>query len=158
MGKYVISLLAVLSLVLAPSAVAQVRTAEPPARAADLYPIPPAPSPTPAGAASAVVHYLAKLSPAALAATGGPKLGVDTPGPGTFTLVLNARIHGKTVVIATGSTNARTAGATTVKIRFTKAGRAALAGVKGRLQIAVVAIFTPEHGKAKTASRTVTLK
>jgi hypothetical protein len=157
MGKYVVSLLAVVSLA-TPAVAAQARPVERSARTADLYPIPPASGPTPAGAAGAAVAYLAKLSPAALAATNGPKLGVDTPGPGTFTLVLSARIHGKRVVIATGRTNAPAAEATTVRIRFTKAGRAALAGVKGRLLIVVVASFMPEHGKASTASRTVTLK
>jgi hypothetical protein len=156
MGKYVITLFTVVSLA-APGVAAQARPVEP-ARTADLYPIPSAPSPTPAGAASAAVAYLAKLSPAALAATNGPKFGVDAPGAGTYTLVLSARVHGKTVVLATGSTNATAAGDTTVRIRFTKAGRAALAGAKGRLQITVAASFKPEHGRAKTASRSVRLK
>ncbi len=158
MGKYVISLLAVLSLLAIPSAVVQARPAESSARGADLYPIPPALSPTPAAAAKSAAVYLASLSPAALAATGGPKVSVQTPGRGTFTFVLSAQVHGRTVVIATGSTSAPAAEAITVKIRLTQAGRAALNGAKGRLRITVVATFKPEHGKAKTARRTVTLK
>lgn len=155
MGKYVISLLAVLSLVAAPGAVAQARTA---AHGADLYPIPSASSPTPAAAVSSAAVYLATLSPAALAATGGPKLSAETPGAGAFAFLLSARVHGRTVVIGTGSASAPAAGTVTVKIRLTKAGKAALKGAKGRLRVTVAASFKPEHGKAETARRVVTLK
>jgi hypothetical protein len=158
MGKYVISLLAILSLAAAPSAGAQARPLQPPARAAGLYPIPSVPSPTPAEAAATAVAHLAKLSPAALAATGGPKLGAGAAGPGTFTFVLSTKIHGKTVVIGIGSKIAASAGAITVKIAFTKAGKTALIRAKGKLHMTVMATFKPKHGAVETAKKTVTLK
>jgi hypothetical protein len=142
---------------------AQVRSSGSSASAAALYPIPPAPTPTtPAAAAhagaGAVAAHLATLSPAALAATGGATLSVTASGPGTFTFVLTARIHGRTVVIARGSRTAGAAGAITIKLTLTKAGKAALATAKGRLKVTVAATFKPKHGKAGTARSTASLK
>jgi hypothetical protein len=157
MGKYVTPFLAVLSLALASmsNVAAQARPVERSARAAALYPIPSAPGARSSAAAAAA--YLAKLSPAALAATGGPRLHARTSGPGTFTFVLSAEIHGKTVVIGAGSKTVGRAGAVTVKITFTTAGKAALTG-GGKLRITVVATFKPKHGKPKTSKSTVALK
>jgi hypothetical protein len=158
MGKYVISLLAILVLVAIPSAVAQARPTDRSAHAAALYPIPSAPGSSRANAAGPAAAYLATLSPKALAETGGPKLRARASGPGTFTFLLSAEIHGKTVVIGTGSKTTGRAGAITVKVTFTKAGKAALISAKGKLHITVTAIFKPKRGKNTTARRTVTLK
>jgi hypothetical protein len=158
MGKYLIILLAVLSLAAVSGVAAETAPVGPSARAAVLYPIPPGSGSTGANAAGPAAAYLAKLSPAALAATGGPKLRARTSGPGRFTFVLSAAIGGKTLTIGTGSKTAGRAGAITVKITFTKAGKAALAGAKGKLRLTVTAIFKPKHGKPETAKRTVTLK
>jgi hypothetical protein len=158
MGKYVISLLAIILLAAVPTVAAQATPVDRSARAAALYPIPSAPGSGHANAAGAAAAYLATLSPKALAATGGPKLRARTSGPGTFTFVLSAEIHGKTVVIGTGSKTVERAGAITVKVTFTKAGKAALLDTTGKLRITVTAIFKPKHGKTTTAKRTVTLK
>lgn len=159
MGKYVTVFLAVLSLALASvsDVAAQAQTVErSAAHTTALYPIPSAPGSRSSAAATAAA-YLAKLSPAALAATGGPRLHAHTSGPGTLTFVLSAEIHGKTVVIGTGSKTVGRAGAVTVKITFTAAGKAALTG-GGKLRITVVATFKPKHGKPKTSKSTVALK
>jgi hypothetical protein len=156
MGKYVITFLAVLLLGAIPSAAVQAAPADHSARAAVLYPIPSAPGSS--HAAGPAAAYLATLSPKALDATGGPKLHARTSGPGTFTFVLSAEIHGKRVVIGTGSKTVERAGAITVKVTFTKAGKAALISARGKLQITVTAIFKPKRGKTTTAKRAVTLK
>jgi hypothetical protein len=162
MSKYVVSFLAALALVVVPGVAAQARPSKNPARAADLYPIPPANSPTPAagahGAVSAAKTYLESLSPAALLATGGPQLEADASGPGTFTFKLTAKIHGKTVVIGTGTKTVGAAGAVTVKIKFTKAGKSAMGAASGKLHLTVAVSFKPKGGKTKTAKSTVTLK
>lgn len=161
MGKHLLSLFAILALSLV-LFVAPEAQARPAARASSLYPIPTVPAANPAAAAHAGVGaaatYLATLTPAALAHTGGPKLGATTSGSGTFTFVLTAKIHGKTVVIGRGSKTAGGAGAITVKLTLTKAGKVALASAKGKLKITVVATFKPKHGASKTAKSTVTLK
>jgi hypothetical protein len=146
----------------APTALASTQ-ASPIARAAAVYPVPPGPGPaTPAAAAhaaaGALAGALAKLTPAALAGKGAPKLAATAPGSGTFTVVLTARIHGKTVIIAKGSQTAGAAGALTLKLKLTKAGKAALKGAKGKLKVTVVASFKPTQGAAATAKSTVTLK
>jgi hypothetical protein len=147
----------------APTALASTQ-ASPIARAAVAYPVPPGPGPavTPAAAAhaaaGALAGALAKLTPAALAGKGAPKLAATAPGSGTFTVVLTARIHGKTVIIAKGSQTAGAAGALTLKLKLTKAGKAALKGAKGKLKVTVAASFKSTQGAAATAKSTVTLK
>ena len=158
MSKHTTSLLAILALAAVPgvASAAQAQPSEPSAGIAALYPIPPAP--TPAAAAQAAVDYLGTLSPAALAAAGGTKLEATTSGAGTFTFVLTARVHGKTVVIGKGSKTVGGGGAITIKITLTKAGKAALKGAKGAFEVTVVATFKSKHGKAKTAKSTATLQ
>jgi hypothetical protein len=158
MSKYVITLLAVVSLVAVPSVAAQTPSAMRSGHAAVLYPIPSAPSSTGANAARAAAAYLATLSPATLAATDGPKLHAEASGPGTFTFVLSTEINGKTVVIGTGSKTVGSAEAIAIKVTFTKAGKATLLGTKGKLHITVEAIFKPRHGRTKKVEKTVTLK
>ena len=130
-----------------------------PANAAALYPIPPTHTPAAAAhaAASAAASYLATLSPGALGATGGPSLGGNAPGPGTLTFVFTALVHGKTVMIARGSKTVGHAGALTIKLTLTKAGKSALAGATGKFVVTVAATFKPKHGKAKTSRSTATL-
>ena len=93
-----------------------------------------------------------------MSAAGGFKLGGSAPGPGTFSFLLIARVNGKTVVIGRGSKTVGSAGALTVKLTLTKAGKAALAGAKGKLKVTVAASFKPTHGKATTAKGTATLR
>jgi hypothetical protein len=62
------------------------------------------------------------------------------------------------VVIGVGSKTVGHAGAITVKITFTKVGKAALISAKGKLHITVLATFKPKRGKTTTAKRTITLK
>jgi hypothetical protein len=161
MSKQFTSLVATLALVAVAAAApqAQARLPEHPAKAAAFYPIPPAHTPAVAVHSSAVAaaNYLATLSPSALAATGGLELSAGAPGPGTFTFVLTARLHGRVVVIGRGSKAAGHAGALTIKLTFTKAGKSALAGATGKFVVTVAATFKPKHGKAKTARSTATL-
>lgn len=165
MGRYLVSLLAIIALVAVPglATAVQAHPSGEPARAAALYPIPPGPgTSTPAAAAQAVAgaiaRQLAKLKPAILAGKGAPSLSATAPGPGTFTIVLTARIHGKTVVIARGSQTAGAAGALTLKLKLTKAGKTALKGAKGQLKVTVAASFKPTQGAAATAKSTATLR
>ena len=164
MHKSLTPLLAGLALfvlpIAAPAACAQ---AQPSARAAAAYPIPPSSgASTPAAATRAAVgaaaSYLASFSPAALAGKGAAELGATAPGAGTFTFVLTAKIHGKTVVIGRGSKATGAAGALTIKLTLTKAGKAALKGAKGKLKVTLAASFKPKQGKVATAKHTATLK
>jgi hypothetical protein len=161
MSKQFTSLLATFALlaVVAAAPQAQARLPQHSAGAAALYPIPPAHTPAVAVHASALAaaHYLATLSPSALAATGGLELNAGASGPGTFTFVLTARLHGRTIVIGKGSKAAGHAGALTIKLTLTKAGKSALAGANGKLVVTVAATFKPKHGKAKTSRSTATL-
>ncbi len=163
MGKHLPPLLAVVALAAIPgvAAQAQARPLVPFAGAAVIYPIPQGSIDTPTAAAhagaSAAAAYLDTLSPAALAKAGGAKLAATASGPGTFTFVLSARVHGKTVVIGKGSRTAGAAGAITVKVTLSKAGKAALAGAKGKLKVTVMATFKPKHGRAQTARSSATL-
>lgn len=162
MGKRLASLLAICALSGALTGVAQARPAVPSAGAAALYPIPPGSVNTPAGAvhtaASAAAAALDKLSPAALLAKDGVKLSATTPGPGVFTFVLTARVHGKTVVIGRGSKTVDGAETITVKLVLTQAGKTALGAAKGKLRVTVQATFRPKHGKAKTAKSAAALQ
>jgi hypothetical protein len=161
MGKHLPSLAVILALsvfpAVAPEALA--RPSGPAAGAATLYPIPPAHTPAASVHASvaAAAAYLGTLSPAALGARGGVQLGATASGPGTFTFTITARVHGKTVVIGTGRKTTGRAGALSVKLTLTKAGRAALAGAGRKLTVTVLATFKPKHGKAKTAKSAATL-
>lgn len=165
MGKYLPSLAVILALAalpaLAPEALALPSgpTANV-ASAATLYPIPPAHTPAVSvhSSVAAAASYLGTLSPAALAASGGVQLGAAASGPGTFTFTITAKVHGKTVIIGTGRKTTGRAGALTVKLTLTKAGKAALAGAGGKLAVTVLATFKPKHGKAKTAKSTATLQ
>lgn len=162
MGKYLRSLAVILALAVLPAVASQAfaRLPEPAAGAATLYPIPPAHTPAASVHASvgAAAVYLGTLSPAALAASGGVQLGASASGPGTFTFTLTAKIHGKTVIIGTGRKTTGRAGALSIKLKLTKAGKLALAGAGGKLAVTVVATFKPKHGKAKTAKSSTTLQ
>jgi hypothetical protein len=165
MGKPLPSLAVILALIL-PVAVASealASTAAPvagAASAATLYPIPPAHTPAVSvhSSVAAAASYLGTLSPAALAASGGVQLGASASGPGTFTFTITAKVHGKTVLIGTGRKSTGRAGALTIKLTLTKAGKAALAGAGGKLSVTVLATFKPKHGKAKTARGAATLQ
>jgi hypothetical protein len=61
-------------------------------------------------------------------------------------------------VLGSGSASTATAGAVTIQLKLTKAGKVALAGVTGKLAVTVAATFRPKHGKAKTAKSRTTLK
>jgi hypothetical protein len=161
MNKHPItSLLSILALAAVP-VVAPPALAHSSARTASAYPIPPA-STTPAAAAhagaSAAAGDLAKLSPAALAHTGGLKLSVTAPGSGAFTFVLTAKIHGKTVIVGRAVKTVTGAGAVTLTLKLTKAGKAALGRAKGKLKLTVAVTFKPTHGGGATAKSKITLK
>lgn|GEM_PF-2906284 len=168
MGKHLTSLLAVLALAVFPSiaSATQVSRSEPAARIAAAYPIPPTSTPGPAAGgdgvhagASSAATLLAKLSAAALAGGSGLKLGASVSGPGTFTFVLSAKIHGKKVVLGSASKRTDAAGAITIRLTLSKAGKHALRKAKGKkLRVTVTATFTPEGGKAEAASSTATLR
>ncbi|HWX87733.1 MAG TPA: hypothetical protein VNX67_06140 [Solirubrobacteraceae bacterium] len=127
-----------------------------------LYCIPPAPPATPAAAAhetsSTGAHELSALTPGAL--SGKPKLGLSAfaSGPGAFTIVLKAKLHGRTVVIGTGKLTVGAAGSFTVALSLTKAAKSALAHRKGALKVTLTTTFVPLHGKAATAKSQATLK
>jgi|ERR1700722_5712611 len=128
---------------------------------ASLYPIPPAAPSTPAAAAqtsaSDVASELSGTTPAALG-KGVFKLNAAASGPGTISIVLSVKIHGKIVVIGSGRETAGAAGALEVALKLTKAGKSALAGHKGRLKITVAVVFHPQGGAKKSAILKVALK
>jgi hypothetical protein len=150
MKKPLASLAVLALLVLAPAG----------ASASALYPIPPAVPATPAAAAHAsasdVANELSGATPAALGK--GFQLHAAASGPGTISIVLSAKIHGKTVVIGTGHKTAGAAGSLDVALQLTRAGKSALAGHKGQLKITVLVVFHPQHGAKKSASAKVALK
>ena len=158
MKRYLASFVAVAGLAAMPVG-ASAATGCPPAT---LYCIPPAPSGTPAEAAhstsSAAARSLSKLTPGALAGKGGVGLPGTASGPGTLKIVITAKLDGKTVVIGSGTKTTGSAGTVTVKLVLTKAGKSALKGHKGKLQITVTATFTPQGGKATSSSSKVGLK
>jgi hypothetical protein len=157
MKKYLVSFVAVAGLALAPAGTAVASTCP---SGSTIYCVPSAVTPTEAAHAtsSAAAAALSKLKPAALAGKGGVTLSGTAAGPGTIKVLITARIHGKTVVIGSGTSTAGSAGLITVKLVLTKAGKRALKGHKGKLQITVSASFTPTGGKATTASSKVGLK
>jgi len=156
MKRYLVSFVAVAGLAAMPAG-ASAATVCPPAT---LYCIPPAVTPAEAAQAtsSAAGRSLSKLKPAALAGKGGIALPGTASGPGTLEIVITAKIHGKTVVIGSGTSTTGSAGTTTVKLTLTRAGKRALKGHKGKLTITVTATFTPTGGTAATSSSKVKLK
>jgi hypothetical protein len=127
-----------------------------------LYCIPPAPPATPAAAAhatsSAGARYLSTLTPSGLAAKAKIELSAFASGPGTITIVLKAKLHGRTVVIGTGKATVSAAGTSTIELSLTKAGMTALTHRKGTLKVTLTVTFKPASGKAATAKSTATLK
>ncbi len=128
---------------------------------ASLYPIPPAAPSTPAAAAhvsaSDVASELSGTTPAALG-KGVLELHAAASGPGTISIVLSVKLHGKTVVIGSGHETAGAAGSLDVALKLTAAGKSALASHKGRLKVTVVVVFHPQSGAKKSASLKTTLK
>jgi hypothetical protein len=125
-----------------------------------LYCVPSAVTPAEAahGTSGSAAGGLSKLTPHALAGKGSVTLPGTAAGPGTLKLVLTAKIDGRTVVLGTGLSTTGAAGATTVKLVLTKAGKHALQGHKGKLTITVTATFTPAGGTAASSSSRVGLK
>jgi hypothetical protein len=127
-----------------------------------LYCIPPAPPATPAAAAHATsaagARYLSTLTPSALAGKGNIGLSAFASGPGTITIVLKAKLHGKTVIIGSAKVTVGAAGTSTIELSLTKAGKAALAHHKGALKVTLTSTFKPVHGKVATAKSQTTLK
>jgi hypothetical protein len=102
---------------------------------------------------------LSKITPAALAGKGHLTLPGTAAGPGTVKIVITAKIHGKTVVLGSGETTTDSAGAVTVKLTLTKAGKKALKRHKGKLPVTVTASFAPKGGgKGSSASSKGALK
>jgi hypothetical protein len=132
------------------------------AHVAALYEIPPTPPATPAAAAhvsaSDVAGELSDLTSSALAAKGDVSLKAAASGPGALTVVVTAKIHGKTVVIGSGHQTASAAGSVSVKLTLTRAGKIALAGHNGQLKVTVSVVFRAKHAGKRTASATGTLK
>lgn len=124
------------------------------------YPIPPAAPSTPAAAAHVsandVASELSDTTPAALD-KGFIELHAAASGPGTVSIVLSVKIHGKTVVIGSGRETASGAGTLEVSLKLTSAGKSALASHK-HLKITVVVVFHPQHGAKQTASVKTALK
>jgi hypothetical protein len=162
MKRYLASFVAVAGLAAMPAGASAATVCPPgqPAGVAPLYCIPSAGTPAEAAQAtsSAASRSLSKLKPAALAGKGGVALPGTASGPGMLEIVITAKIHGKTVVIGSGTSTTSSAGTTTVKLVLSKAGKRALKGHKGKLQITVTATFTPQGGKATTSSSKVRLK
>jgi hypothetical protein len=124
------------------------------------YPIPPAAPSTPAAAvhvsASDVASQLSDTTPTALG-KGLIELHAAASGPGTVSIVLSVKLHGKTVVIGSGHQSVDVAGALEVPLKLTRAGKSALTGRK-HLKVTVAVVFHPQHGAKKTASVKTTLK
>jgi hypothetical protein len=127
-----------------------------------LYCIPPAPPATPAAAARATsaagTHYLSTLTPSGLAAKAKIELSAFASGPGTITIVLKAKLHGKIVLIGMGKLTVSASGSSTIELSLTKAGKTALAHRKGALTVTLAATFKPTSGKAATAKSKATLR
>ncbi|HEY3828698.1 MAG TPA: hypothetical protein VGL57_05830 [Solirubrobacteraceae bacterium] len=106
--------------------------------------------------ASDVASELSSTTPAALG-KGFIELHAAASGPGTISIVLSVKIHGKTVVIGSGHETASGAGTVDVALKLTGAGKSALASHE-HLKITVAVAFHPQHGAKKTASVKTTLK
>lgn len=162
MKRYLASLLAVAGLAAMPTSALAVSTCTPGQApgVAPLYCIPSVETPAEAARATsgAAAGDLSKLTPAALAGKGHVALPGAASGPGTLKIVITAKIHGRTVVLGSGEATTDSAGATTVKLMLTKAGKRALKGHKGKLSITVTASFAPKGGKTTTVSSKGTLK
>jgi hypothetical protein len=162
MKKALVSLAALALLALAPAGAlaAPVQSSGQRALLAAPYPIPPAAPATPAAAvhvsASDVASQLSGTTPAALG-KGFVELHAAASGPGTISIVLSVKIHGKVVVIGSGRETATDAGALDVALKLTGAGKSALASHK-HLKITVAVVFHPQHGAKTTASVKVVLK
>jgi len=124
-----------------------------PSARASLYPIPSAAPSTPAAAAhltaNDVSSELSGMTPAALG-KGVVELRAAASGPGTISIVLSVKVHGKTVVIGSARRAVSAAGALEVPFKLTRAGASALAG-HAHLKITVAVVFHPQHGPKKTA-------
>lgn len=160
MSKYVASLAVAAGLVAMPAGASASSVCPPgqPSGVAPLYCVPISPAEAAHSTARSAAGYLAKLRPAALAGKGSVSLSGTAAGPGTIKIVLTAKIHGMNVVIGSGEKTTGSAGATTVKLMLTRAGRNALRTHKGKLKVTVTTTFTPTGGTAATASTKVTLK
>lgn len=75
-----------------------------------------------------------------------------------MTIVLSAKLHGKTIVIGTAKKTFGSAGAATIGLSLTKAGKIALKHHKGALKVTLTATFKPTQGKSATAKSKATLK
>ena len=127
---------------------------------APLYCIPSVETPAEAAQATsgAAASDLSKITPAALAGKGHLTLPGTAAGPGTVKIVITAKIHGRTVVLGSGETTTDSAGAVTVKLILTKAGKKTLKRHKGKLPVTVTASFAPKSGKGSSVSSKGTLK
>jgi hypothetical protein len=159
MSKYLASIFAGLSIavVLGVPAASANQSA---GRLSALYPIPSTSTPASAAqsTAEAATTGLAALTPAVLAHKHSLLLVASASGPGTITVVLTAKIGGRTVVIGTAKKTTTGAGTGKVKLILTKSGKAALAKQKSKLHITVTTTFTPKQGKAGKSTSTGVLK
>jgi hypothetical protein len=124
-----------------------------------LYCVPPTggASSGPAPIARAASAALSRLSRSELLAKGGIALSSSLSGPGRVTVTITARLAGHTVVIGRGAGTAGAAGVVKLKIALTKAGRSALRGHKGKLQLKISASVA-HGGKTTRATGRATLK
>jgi outer membrane protein assembly factor BamB len=82
----------------------------------------------------------------------GPKLKLYVFRPGHTALTITLRRHGRIVTVARAEARFAAAGARTVRLRFTAAGRRALAG-QAKLTLRVRATVTPDHARPAAATR-----
>lgn len=160
MNKSLVSLVVLAALAVSPAGASAASVCPPtgPGGTTPSYCIPPAtPSAAAHASAKAAAAVLGGLTPSALASSPA-KLQGSASGPGVVSIVLTAKVHGRTVVLGSGSASTTAAGTVTIQLRFTRAGKSALSGAKGKLRVTVSATFKPKHGKAKTAKSTTTLK
>jgi hypothetical protein len=162
MKKYLASFVVVVGLAAIPAGASAASTCAPGQTpgVAPLYCIPSTETPAEAAQATsgAAIGDLSKITPAALAGKGHLTLPGTAAGPGTVKIVITAKIHGKTVVLGSGEATTDSAGAVTVKLTLTKAGKKALKGHRGKLPVTVTASFVPKGGKGSSVSSKGTLK
>ncbi|HST55717.1 MAG TPA: hypothetical protein VLJ42_07465 [Solirubrobacteraceae bacterium] len=159
MKKHVVSLLVIgAAVVTAAPAVGAAPACQPGQTpgAAPLYCVPASTPETATAASRGTSKALSKLKLSQLQAKQRVSLPVVFAAPGTLTVTVSARLGGRTVVIGRATATSTNAGAATVKLVLSKAGRAALKQHQGALTLSVSATFKPADGGVTTKATSKT--
>jgi hypothetical protein len=88
--------------------------------------------------------------------SGSVKLKVTAPGKGTYTIIIKAKVGGKTLQVASGSHKFSKSGSANVTVKAGPKGKAYLKK-HTKVKVTVTVIFRPTVGSPASASETFTL-